>query len=43
MKEDFFQKAYKEAVRRQKALRFLKWAEETHPEIISKFKDACET
>ena len=45
MKEDFFQKAYRDAVRRSeayKAMRFLEWAEETHPATVNRLKQAYE-
>lgn len=42
MKEDFFQKAHKDASRNWRDLRFLKWAEKTHPATVNRLRQAYE-
>tara|TARA_R100000353_G_scaffold170817_1_gene134797 strand:+ start:623 stop:841 length:219 start_codon:yes stop_codon:yes gene_type:complete len=38
-KEDIFQKAYSDALRRSETMRFLKWAEATHPAYLNNLKE----
>jgi|11BtaG_2_1085332.scaffolds.fasta_scaffold16727_2 hypothetical protein len=40
MKEDFFQKAKKDAERRLKIMRFIKWAEENQPTQLNNLREA---
>ena len=42
MSGDLFEKAHKDAARRWNDLRFLKWAEKTHPTIVSKLRQDYE-
>ena len=37
--EDFFLKAHKDAAQRWEAMRFLKWAEATHPAYLNNLKE----